>query len=841
MPTDTSSVFQFKGISMSVYSSDGFSDPNFINILQDEKIHGFNYVVLGDAAKVDPITGQIITTDTPSIADLTNAIKLANQNGLQVMLKPQIMAYSPSRGQYDNIINNDALPKDISGFLTNYKNYILQLAKVAQDQNVTIFSLGNEMNALTGPQYTTYWNDLISSVKNVYQGKLTYSPLLSIEYLPNDEINHIQFWDKLDFIGADLYPNFPTGLTTPTVQQLDTWWKSEGWFNYLNSVSLKYNKQIIFTESGCSSFLGAANRNVYGDNVVGLNTTITDYQTQANWYQSFFNTWAGANKPNWLVGVFFWDNIPNDKGLWYSNNYDIYGKSADIVVASNFNGLNYLNNFYDKVFLGSNGNDKILLYGVNVLNLSSSKNTVLTDTFLSKVVFNVDGTIINGLTPTLDFLINGIDYGKITLSNFRTNSTYINSNGIPYCQAYNIEFDIPNLYVKSLVLKIVGPYVNYNGQNEAFTVHSVSINNVNLTDVSVYNGNNFQLSHSAKLDAYNNILPITINNSTIGSDAIFDLKPYNDTLSSIAGTIGNPFLVNGNGGIDAVTVLGSISNYKINGLGSNQVILNEDVGLNQNSILNSIHTINFQDGVAYNNSSINYSIIFNQLNFQIYDKSQASTNDNYSNIMKIQFSDQSLDPASFVKTAALTKISLISIVELYIASFNRAPDSVGLDYWGGRLSDGMSLQDIAKSFFVQPETIAAYPSNMPTSDFVTKVYNNVLSRGPDTGGLNYWVGELNNGHVTKDSFLLAIINGAMAPTGSAVDRQTLANKEVVGEHYAIYQGLNNSTNWAKDVMSGVTDQISTVTAANAKADGYAAIAANPATSDLVVKLVGVAV
>ena len=80
-----------------------------------------------------------------------------------------------------------------------------------------------------------------------------------------------------------------------------------------------------------------------------------------------------------------------------------------------------------------------------------------------------------------------------------------------------------------------------------------------------------------------------------------------------------------------------------------------------------------------------------------------------------------------------------------------------------------------------------------------------------------------------------------APSGSAVDRQTLANKEVVGEHYASYQGLNNSTNWAKDVMSGVTDQISTVTAANAKADGYAAIAANPATSDLVVKLVGVAV
>jgi len=259
------------------------------------------------------------------------------------------------------------------------------------------------------------------------------------------------------------------------------------------------------------------------------------------------------------------------------------------------------------------------------------------------------------------------------------------------------------------------------------------------------------------------------------------------------------------------------------------------------------------DTAVYSNKSSNFTITSsnkiwddqaqksNLSGFIISDNTKTINTLQINQVEKIQFSDFTLDTTSLTKTAALSHTNIVNLVELYIASFNRAPDSVGLDYWGGRFSDGMSLQDIAKSFFVQPETVAAYPSNMPTSDFVTKVYNNVLSRGPDAGGLNYWVGELNNGHVTKDSFLLAIINGAMAPTGSAVDRQTLANKEAVGEHYAIYQGLNNSTNWAKDVMSGVTDQMATVTAANAKSDGYAAVAANPATSDLVVKLVGVAV
>jgi hypothetical protein len=240
----------------------------------------------------------------------------------------------------------------------------------------------------------------------------------------------------------------------------------------------------------------------------------------------------------------------------------------------------------------------------------------------------------------------------------------------------------------------------------------------------------------------------------------------------------------------------------------------------------------------FTNSSKLYSLSYKSSSLTV---TTNSISDTLYNIQKVTFSDLTIDTTSLTKTAALSHTNIVNLVELYIASFNRAPDSVGLDYWGSQLSDGMSLQDIAKSFFVQTETVAAYPSNMPTSDFVTKVYNNVLSRGPDTGGLNYWVGELNNGHVTKDSFLLAIINGAMAPTGSAVDRQTLANKESVGEHYAIYQGLNNSTNWAKDVMSGVTVQMATVTAANAKADGYAAISVNPATSDLIVKLVGVAV
>ncbi len=182
--------------------------------------------------------------------------------------------------------------------------------------------------------------------------------------------------------------------------------------------------------------------------------------------------------------------------------------------------------------------------------------------------------------------------------------------------------------------------------------------------------------------------------------------------------------------------------------------------------------------------------------------------------------DLTAETSWFSKTASLTSQQQNSLIELYIASFNRAPDAIGLNYWGGRLHDGMTLQEIARSFFVQPETVAAYPSNMTTTAFVTEVYGNVLNRVPDNAGLNYWVGELDSGSVTKDIFLLAIINGANAVTGSAVDRETLANKVEVGKYFALTTGLND-TLWGLAVMSDVTSVDASVTAANNLTDDFA--------------------
>jgi hypothetical protein len=182
---------------------------------------------------------------------------------------------------------------------------------------------------------------------------------------------------------------------------------------------------------------------------------------------------------------------------------------------------------------------------------------------------------------------------------------------------------------------------------------------------------------------------------------------------------------------------------------------------------------------------------------------------------------------------------LTSLVEVYIASFNRAPDATGLAYWGSQLKNGMSLQDIAKSFFVQPEAAAFYPAAQSTQSFVSSVYDNVLNRGPDGEGLAYWAEGLQTGRVSKEAFLLAIINGAKAfPDG--IDVQTLANKAAAGGHFALTEGLNNA-GWARSVMAAVDEATVSVAAAKSLTDGFAQTAASIDASEFVIQIVGITI
>jgi len=82
---------------------------------------------------------------------------------------------------------------------------------------------------------------------------------------------------------------------------------------------------------------------------------------------------------------------------------------------------------------------------------------------------------------------------------------------------------------------------------------------------------------------------------------------------------------------------------------------------------------------------------------------------------------------------------------LYQATLGRAPDQGGLAYWINKLSSGTSLVDIASGFVNSAEFQSKFGTNVSQSTLVTEMYQNVLQRQPDAGGLNYWIDKMSHG------------------------------------------------------------------------------------------------
>lgn len=92
--------------------------------------------------------------------------------------------------------------------------------------------------------------------------------------------------------------------------------------------------------------------------------------------------------------------------------------------------------------------------------------------------------------------------------------------------------------------------------------------------------------------------------------------------------------------------------------------------------------------------------------------------------------------------------TLDQVEALYIGYFGRAGEPDGVNYWVGQLNNGYAVADMAASFSVQDEAKAEYPflanPNIVTDPvgFITAIYQNLFERAPDADGLNYWTEQL---------------------------------------------------------------------------------------------------
>lgn len=90
------------------------------------------------------------------------------------------------------------------------------------------------------------------------------------------------------------------------------------------------------------------------------------------------------------------------------------------------------------------------------------------------------------------------------------------------------------------------------------------------------------------------------------------------------------------------------------------------------------------------------------------------------------------------------------VFRLYHATLDRDPDLGGLQSWSLALAQGRSFLQVVAGFTGSTEFQARYGA---TSDaqFITLLYNNVLHRAPDAGGLASWTQALASGSLSREA------------------------------------------------------------------------------------------
>jgi hypothetical protein len=77
---------------------------------------------------------------------------------------------------------------------------------------------------------------------------------------------------------------------------------------------------------------------------------------------------------------------------------------------------------------------------------------------------------------------------------------------------------------------------------------------------------------------------------------------------------------------------------------------------------------------------------------------------------------------------------------VYHEFLGRDPDAGGLGFWAGRLENGLTVEQLEAGFIGSPEYIANHGGT--GAGWVRGMYQDLLGRQPDAGGLAHWMGRL---------------------------------------------------------------------------------------------------
>ena len=273
--------------------------------------------------------------------EVRQIIEKAHELDMSVMLKPHVETLDWASGGPGRYALQEGIGRWDELFGT-YTAYILHYAEMCEELGVEILSIGCELESMTisgsgtVPNPDARWRRMVSEIRSVYTGKLTYSCAIGgTSARAWSSPNQITFWDALDYIGAEIYRGL-TSKRDPTMEELKVGAR-EILSDYIEPLCNEYSMPAIIPEMNYYSFDGV-NMNPLGP----PGSRSVDHQEQADCYDAFLQVVEETlSERSYLEGLFWWagylvdpsDDAIDDKSWVEADRYDpIWVKPAEAVL-----------------------------------------------------------------------------------------------------------------------------------------------------------------------------------------------------------------------------------------------------------------------------------------------------------------------------------------------------------------------------------------------------------------------------------------------------------------------------------------------------------------------------
>lgn len=231
----------------------------------------------------------------PTDEQILAVLAAARDHGMATSLMPRIQFTAPRGNEGRSKIQ----PDDWTAWWESYHKVMLGFADIAHRAEVTLLSVGCELNSAEDPRFEEQWAELIRDIRETHAGPLTYTANW-------DRYTQLPFWEQLDAIGVSGYWDLTANSrsTPPSDGDLARRWVAI--YSQLTSFAEDTGRPVLIMELGypAASWGLQEPRRAAGS----ASDEAPDPATQARGYRSFLEAFAEvlAGEDPRFAGVFFY-------------------------------------------------------------------------------------------------------------------------------------------------------------------------------------------------------------------------------------------------------------------------------------------------------------------------------------------------------------------------------------------------------------------------------------------------------------------------------------------------------------------------------------------------------